>query len=97
MIGVARRILDGLLLKTNVPHLSHEVLVTLMSEVTAIMNARPLVPVSSDPDMPTVLTPAMLLTQKAEAISSPAGDYDLKDLYNKQWKQVQCVLETLAS
>lgn len=55
MIGVARRILDALLLKTKTLHLTHEVLVTLMSEVMAIMNARPLVPVSSDPDVPTVL------------------------------------------
>ncbi|KAI4872908.1 hypothetical protein NFI96_015842 [Prochilodus magdalenae] len=47
MIGVARRILDALLLlKKKALHLTHEVLVTLMSEVMAIMNARPLVPVS---------------------------------------------------
>jgi len=31
-----------------------------MAEVMAIMNARPLVPVTSDPEMPAVLTPAML-------------------------------------
>lgn len=86
MIGVARRILDALLLKRNTPHLSHEILVTLMSEVMAIMNARPLVPVSSDPDMPAVLSPAMLLTQKVENVSPPPGQFDLKDLYSKQWK-----------
>ena len=80
MIGIARRILDALLLKTNTAHLSHEVLVTLMSEVMAIMNGRPLVPVSSDPDMPTVLTPAMLLTQKVNPVLPPIGEYDLKDL-----------------
>ncbi|XP_076144361.1 uncharacterized protein LOC143126351 [Alosa pseudoharengus] len=94
MIGVAHRILDALLIQTNTPHLSHEVLVTLMSEVMAIMNTRPLVPVSSDPDMPTVLTPAMLLTQKVEPVSPPPGEYDLKDLYNKQWKQVQSLADT---
>ena len=85
---------DALLLKTNGSHLSHEVLVTLMSEVMAIMNARPLVPVSSDPDMPSVLTPAMLLTQKAEPVSPPPGEYDLKDLYGKQWKQVQALADS---
>lgn len=89
MIGVARRILDGMLLKVHSPSLSHEVLVTLIAEVTAIMNARPIVPVSSDPDMPTVLTPAMLLTQKVDSVSAPSGDLDLKDLYQSQWKQVQ--------
>ncbi len=89
MIGVARRILDGMLLKVHSPSLSHEVLVTLIAEVTAIMNAWPIVPVSSDPDMPTVLTPAMLLTQKVDSVSAPSGDLDLKDLYQSQWKQVQ--------
>ena len=93
MIGNARRILDALLLKTNTARLSHEVLVTLMSEVMAIMNGRPLVPVSSDPDMPTVLTPAMLLTQKVKPVLPPTGEYDLKDLYIKQWKQVQALAD----
>lgn len=93
MIGVARRILDALLLKRNTSKLSHEVLVTLMSEVMAIMNARPLVPVSADPDMPTVLMPAMLLTQKVWPVSSPPGEYNLKELYPKQWKQVQALAD----
>ncbi|KAK7891083.1 hypothetical protein WMY93_023046 [Mugilogobius chulae] len=52
MIGVSRRILDGLLLDVKQPQLTHEVLVTLMAEVTAIVNARPLVPISADPDAP---------------------------------------------
>ena len=65
MIGVARRILDAMLLKEDC-RLTHEVLVTLMAETMAIMNARPLVPVSSDPYMAAVFTPAMLLTQKTQ-------------------------------
>lgn len=89
MIGVARRILDGLLLKVQSPSLTHEVLVTLIAEVVAIMNARPIAPVSSDPDMPTVLPPAMLLTQEVDSVSAPSGDLYLKDLYRSQWKQVQ--------
>ncbi|KAK7893312.1 hypothetical protein WMY93_022464 [Mugilogobius chulae] len=56
MIGVSRRILDGLLLDVKQPQLTHEVLVTLMAEVTAIVNARPLVPISADPDAPLILT-----------------------------------------
>lgn len=89
MIGVAWRILDGLLLKVQSPSLTHEVLVTLIAEVVAIMNARPIAPVSSDPDMPTVLTPAMLLTQEVDSVSAPSGDLYLKDLYRSLWKQVQ--------
>lgn len=89
MIGVARRILDAMLLKVHSPKLSHEVLVTLLAEVVAIMNARPIVPVSSDPHSPAVLTPAMLLTQKTDSLTAPLGYFDLKDLYRSQWKQVQ--------
>lgn len=89
MIGIARRILDGLLLKTSASHLTHEVLITLMAEVTAIMNSRPLLPVSSDPDAPAVLSPSMLLTQKADTLSVPEGDFDANDLSIKHWKKVQ--------
>ncbi|XP_037387155.1 uncharacterized protein LOC119261637 isoform X1 [Pygocentrus nattereri] len=89
MIGLVRRILDGLLLQTSTTRLTHEVLVTLMAEVMAIMNARPLVPVSNDPEAPEVLSPAMLLTQKAGTIPTPPGDFELKDLYKAQWRQVQ--------
>ncbi|KAL4009520.1 hypothetical protein ACER0C_003372 [Sarotherodon galilaeus] len=94
MIGMARRILDSMLLKMHSPSLSHEVLTTLMAEVAAIMNARPIVPVSSDPDMPTILTPAMLLTQKVDSVSAPLEDIDPKDLYRSQWKQVQSLADS---
>ena len=50
MIGITRRILDCMLLEQRKSHLTDEVLTILMAEVTAIMNARPLIPVSSDPD-----------------------------------------------
>ncbi|XP_051239353.1 uncharacterized protein LOC127353832 [Dicentrarchus labrax] len=89
MIGIARRILDALLLKTSTSYLTHEVLTTLMAEVIAIMNSRPLVPVSSDPEAPAVLTPSMLLTQKEETLSTPEGDFDANDLSIKHWRKVQ--------
>ncbi len=89
MINTARRILDALLLKNSLSRLTHEVLTTLMSEVMAIMNARPLIPISSDPDTLEVLSPSMLLTQKASTVPAPLGDFDMKDLYKKEWRQVQ--------
>lgn len=87
MIGVARKILDSMLMHTKTA-LSHEVLCTLMAEVSAIMNARPLVPIQTDPDLPYLLTPSMLLTQKS-ALLAPPGDFAEKDLYKRQWMQVQ--------
>ncbi|XP_072921514.1 uncharacterized protein [Hemitrygon akajei] len=89
MIGIARRILDSMFLQQST-RLTHEVLCTLMAEVTAIMNARPLLPVSSDPENPFILSPSMLLTQKAGA-APPPGDFSEKDLYTKQWRQVQAL------
>nr|XP_054591067.1 uncharacterized protein LOC129154842 [Nothobranchius furzeri] len=89
MIGVARRILDSMLLQQK-SHLTHEVLSTLMAEITAIINARPLLPVSTDPHQPFILSPAMLLTQKS-GVPSPPGDFIDKDLFTKQWRQVQAL------
>lgn len=74
--------------------LTHEVLSTLMAEVMAIMNVRPLVLLSTDPDMPAVLTPAMILTQKTSALSAPSGNFDPAELHTKQWKHVQCLADT---
>ena len=89
MIGVARRILDSMLQRQN-SHLTHEVLCTLMAEVIAIMNARPLLPVSTDPEKPFILSPSMILTQKS-GVPPPPGDFSVKDLYTKQWRQVQAL------
>lgn len=93
MIHIARHIVDALLQKNNLSRLTHEVLTTLMSEVMAIMNARPLLPISSDPDTLEVISPAMLLNQKASTVLTPLGDFDMKDLYKKEWRQVQCLAD----
>lgn len=54
--------------------LTHEVLITLMAEVMTIMNNRPLISMSTDPDAPTVLAPAMIPTQKIEILAVPPGN-----------------------
>lgn len=89
MIGVALRILDSMLLQSKV-QLTHDVLCTLMAEVTAIINARPLLPVSSDPDNPFILSPSMLLTQKS-CLIPPPGNFMDQDLYTRPWRQVQAL------
>ncbi|VDI05043.1 Hypothetical predicted protein [Mytilus galloprovincialis] len=89
MIGVTRRILDSMMMDIQSRHLTHEVFITLMAEVCAIVNSRPIVPVSTDPDSPTILSPASLITQKTNQIQSSFGPYDIKDLYKSQWRCVQ--------
>ncbi|XP_056006838.1 uncharacterized protein LOC130050616 [Ostrea edulis] len=71
MIGIALRILDSILLTESKRNLTHDVLNTLMAEVSAIMNSRPIVPVSTDPSQPTVLSSYILLTQKTELDVGP--------------------------
>lgn len=91
MIGICRRILDSMLSELSNKNLTHDVLVTLMAEVSAIVNARPLVSVSTDPESPSVLSPATLLTMKTEQSvkSFKLEDFGVKDLYKRQWRQVQ--------
>ncbi len=92
LIGVVRRILDSMLMQYGSRPLSHEVLSTFMAEISAIINARPLVPISSDPDSPLILNPAMLLTQKVGVPPSP-GNFSGSGMFRQQWKQVQSLAD----
>ncbi|XP_070203432.1 uncharacterized protein [Littorina saxatilis] len=89
MIGTVRRILDSMLQDQRRKALTHEILCTLMAEVCAIVNARPITPISHDPDSPFVLTPSMLLNLKCERDQVPLDSVDIKDIYKSQWRHVQ--------
>lgn len=89
MIDVSRRILDAILLQHGKAKLTHEVLVTFMSEVSAIVNARPLTAVSTDSEHLEILTPAMLLMQKVCMPPVTPGHFDDRDLFRAQWRRVQ--------
>ncbi|XP_077379067.1 uncharacterized protein LOC144019709 [Festucalex cinctus] len=97
MIGVTRRILDAMLLECKNATLTHEVLVTFMAEVTAIVNARPLTTVSTDPQNPVILTPAMLLTQKVGIPPIPPSQFEARDLFRAQWRRVQYLADVFWS
>lgn len=97
MIGISRRILDSMLQQINPSCLTHEVLSTLMAEVTGIVNSRPLVPISLDPDSPFLLTPNMLLTQKDHSHFAPPGEFKETDLLRQQWRRVQHLANTFWS
>ena len=89
MIGISRRILDSMLDDLRPTRLTHEALSTLMAEVTAIVNNRPLVAVSSNPSAPEILTPSTLLTQKTLPLKPTPGNFIPQDLFTKQWHQAQ--------
>ncbi len=69
-----------------------------MCEVTAIVNARPLVPVSTDPEAPLILTPATLLTQKFSVLPPPGEFSERTSLFVNGGKSKlgQYILESLA-
>lgn len=89
MIGVSRRILDGMLLRSSGKDLTHETLSTFLAEVCAIVNSRPLASVSEDPSDPCVLSPNMLLTQKLGYLPDDLPTVTTKDMYKAQWRHVQ--------
>ncbi|XP_062611017.1 uncharacterized protein LOC134272834, partial [Saccostrea cucullata] len=97
MIKTARRILDALLLDSSTKNLTHEVLVTFLAEVSAIINSRPITVISTDPENPIILSPALLLTHKDDSQTATQFEsdskLDMKDIYRAQWKRVQCLSE----
>lgn len=95
LIGVSRRILDSMLLTDSTKDLTHAVLITFMAEITAIMNSRPLVQVSIDCESPTVLTPSLLLTQKAMHEQHQLPEFGKKDLLKSHWKHVQALAQNI--
>ena len=94
LIGVARRILDAMLLESHTQRLTHEVLITFMYEVSAIINSRPIAPISTDPEDLEVISPATLLTQKVEPLESLDPELSTRDIYKSQWKYVQVLSQT---
>ncbi|CAG2224086.1 unnamed protein product [Mytilus edulis] len=93
LIGIARRILDSILFEARHQRLTHEVLCTFMAETTAIMNSRPLVPISSDPNAPSILSPSTLLTQKVSDNIEDFSHLNTRDVYTNQWKFVQVLAD----
>ena len=93
MIGLIKRILNSMFQNVQEKQLTHEVLCTFMAEVCAIVNGRPLVSVSTDPDCPEILSPNALLTHKLGGDKQEINDFTVKDVYKVQWKHVQVLAD----
>ena len=89
-IGTIRRVLDAMFAELGSAQLTHEVLVTLMAEVSAIVNARPISAIPTDTDEPQPLSPSMLLTLKTRPLGPPPGTFVPPDVYaRRRWRRVQ--------
>ena len=88
-IGSIRKVLSGILLEQG-SVLTEEGLITLLYEVAAILNCRPLSHVNLSDSSCEPLSPNHLLTQKSRVVMSPAGNFVRQDLYlQKRWRRVQ--------
>lgn len=85
-IRTVRKILNSIVKQQS---LDEESLQTLLCEVEAIINSRPITKVSNDPNDLEALTPNHLLLLKVKPPMSP-GVFDKADLYSRRrWRQVQ--------
>ena len=82
---MVRHVLDTMLMKIGRSQLTHELLVTLMAEVTGIVNSHPIATIPSDTDETQPLTPAMLLTMKTHPLAPTPGQFIWQDLYGRNW------------
>ncbi|XP_066984693.1 uncharacterized protein [Macrobrachium rosenbergii] len=82
-IRTVRKVLTPLF-KEHAGQLDDESNRTLLTEVEAIVNDRPLTTVSDSPDDLQPLSPAQLLTQKSSVVMPPPGIFQKGDMYLRQ-------------
>ena len=88
-IKSTRKILAGLM-EEHGDHLDEESFRTLMCEVEAVINSRPLTVVSGGPNDLEPLTPSHLLTTKSAVVLPPPGKFQRNDIYmRRRWRRVQ--------
>ena len=88
-IRTTRKVLT-VLLHEHGTRLDDESFRTLLCEVEAIINSRPLTFASGDPDDLNPLSPSNLLTMKTSVILPPPGVFQRTDVYmRKRWRRVQ--------
>ena len=88
-IRTAQKIFDSLL-REHGQRLDDESFHTLMCEVEAIVNSRPLTVTSDDPSDAIPLSPNQLLTLKTSVVLPPPGNFQRNDVYmRRRWRRVQ--------
>ena len=89
-IRTVRSVLTSLLEETG-RQLDDETFRTLLKEVQAIVNSRPMaLNDMSSPDLPDPLTPNHLLTMKSKVLMPPPGVFLREDIYlRRRWRRVQ--------
>ena len=88
-IRTVRNVLSGLL-KEHPGRLDDESFRTLLTEVEAIVNSRPLSVDNLNDENESPITPNHLLTMKSKVLLPPPGNFQRADIYcRKRWRAVQ--------
>ena len=89
-IRTVRNVLTALMIG-NETQLDDELLLTLMAEVEAIVNSRPLTCVrTTEADDPEPLSPSQILTLKSTTVMPPPGKFVKEDMFcRRRWRRVQ--------
>ena len=94
--NTARNILSWLL-KTHRRRLNNEALSTLMTEVEAVMNSRPLtLELLSDGNSLNSISLSNLLTMKSKVVMSPSGEIGKADIYCQSAGEESNIFQTSA-
>ena len=91
-IGSIRRILEGSIALMGPRRLSFDEFSTVLAEASQILNNTPLWGISADPNDPTPLTPAMLLTLRDQPNPPPLETFSERDLItydSRRYRRVQ--------
>ena len=88
VVKTVKRAMNALLRDT--PRLNDEILSTVFAEIANLVNSRPIVKSSDDPQDP-VLTPNHLLLMRHGALSPP-GSFTTADVYKRRWRHCQHIV-----
>ena len=91
-IGDVKKVFHAAMSELKLNSISRDEFNTLLQETASIVNNTPLFDISSDPNDPYPVSPAVLLTLRDDAPSCPPEAFDKKDLlrYGKlRWRRVQ--------
>jgi len=95
-IGALKRVMDGSMSQLGGRTLSRDEFATLLYEAMAIVNNTPMWEISSSPQDPIPISPAMILTGKGDPHPSTFESHTEKDLSNcsaRRWRRVQLLAD----
>lgn len=83
-IKMTKKILNSMRLESRFKPFTHETIAIFLCEVFAIIKSHPFFSISTDPELPVILSPPMLLTEKVNFLRVLSDFLNLSDLNQAQ-------------